>query len=106
MYPSRTLDYRALSALPFCFPTSLGRPVTSPPDSALSALLFRRDRLPFRSHPNTISLNTNRPRMNATFQFTLNGKVQKIATDSRRTLLEVLREDLDLTGTKYGCGEG
>ncbi len=28
------------------------------------------------------------------------------STDPRRTLLEVLREDLDLTGTKYGCGEG
>jgi aerobic-type carbon monoxide dehydrogenase small subunit (CoxS/CutS family) len=26
--------------------------------------------------------------------------------DSQRTLLSVLRDDLDLTGTKYGCGEG
>ncbi|MGI8605158.1 MAG: (2Fe-2S)-binding protein [Verrucomicrobiales bacterium] len=39
-------------------------------------------------------------------KFTLNGKPQNVSTDSRRTLLEVLREDLDLTGTKYGCGEG
>jgi aerobic-type carbon monoxide dehydrogenase small subunit (CoxS/CutS family) len=44
--------------------------------------------------------------MNATVQFTLNGKPQRLATESRRTLLDVLREDLDLTGTKYGCGEG
>jgi aerobic-type carbon monoxide dehydrogenase small subunit (CoxS/CutS family) len=44
--------------------------------------------------------------MNANVQFTLNGKPQRVSTDSRRTLLEVLREDLDLTGTKYGCGEG
>ena len=44
--------------------------------------------------------------MNANVQFTLNGKPQKVSTDSRRTLLEVLREDLNLTGTKYGCGEG
>lgn len=44
--------------------------------------------------------------MNANLQFTLNGKPQRVSTDSRRTLLEVLREDLDLTGTKYGCGEG
>ena len=44
--------------------------------------------------------------MNATVQFTLNGKVQRVSTDSRRPLLEVLREDFDLTGTKYGCGEG
>jgi aerobic-type carbon monoxide dehydrogenase small subunit (CoxS/CutS family) len=44
--------------------------------------------------------------MKTTVQFTLNGKPQRVATDSRRTLLEVLREDFDLTGTKYGCGEG
>jgi carbon-monoxide dehydrogenase small subunit len=44
--------------------------------------------------------------MNTTVQFSLNGKPQRVSTDSRRTLLEVLREDLALTGTKYGCGEG
>ena len=44
--------------------------------------------------------------MKKTVQFTLNGKPQRVTTDSRRTLLEVLREDFDLTGTKYGCGEG
>ena len=44
--------------------------------------------------------------METTVQFTLNGKSQRVNTEGRRTLLEVLREDLDLTGTKYGCGEG
>ncbi len=44
--------------------------------------------------------------MKTTVQFTLNGKPQRAVTDSRRSLLEVLREDFDLTGTKYGCGEG
>ena len=44
--------------------------------------------------------------MKTTVPFTLNGKPQRISADSRRTLLEVLREDLHLTGTKYGCGEG
>src|SRR5438445_13888709 len=44
--------------------------------------------------------------MKADFQYTPNGKPQRISAESRRTLLEVLREDLDLTGTKYGCGEG
>jgi aerobic-type carbon monoxide dehydrogenase small subunit (CoxS/CutS family) len=44
--------------------------------------------------------------MNANLQFTLNGKPHRVATDPGRTLLEVLREDLDLTGTKFGCGEG
>jgi aerobic-type carbon monoxide dehydrogenase small subunit (CoxS/CutS family) len=44
--------------------------------------------------------------MNANLQFTLNGKPQRVTTDSRRTLLDVLREDFGLTGTKFGCGEG
>ena len=44
--------------------------------------------------------------MKTTVQFTLNGKPQRATTDSRRNLLEVLREDFDLTGTKFGCGEG
>jgi aerobic-type carbon monoxide dehydrogenase small subunit (CoxS/CutS family) len=38
--------------------------------------------------------------------FTVNRTTQKVTTDPDRSLLEVLREDLDLTGTKYGCGEG
>lgn len=44
--------------------------------------------------------------MKATLQFTLNGKAQRLSSESKRSLLEVLREDLHLTGTKYGCGEG
>ena len=44
--------------------------------------------------------------MDTTVQFTVNGRAQRISTDSGRTLLDVLREDLNLTGTKYGCGEG
>jgi aerobic-type carbon monoxide dehydrogenase small subunit (CoxS/CutS family) len=44
--------------------------------------------------------------MKTNLQFTLNGKPQRISVESKRTLLDVLREDLDLTGTKYGCGEG
>jgi aerobic-type carbon monoxide dehydrogenase small subunit (CoxS/CutS family) len=38
-------------------------------------------------------------------QLTINGKPTRISSDARRSLLEVLREDLHLTGTKYGCGE-
>jgi aerobic-type carbon monoxide dehydrogenase small subunit (CoxS/CutS family) len=44
--------------------------------------------------------------MNSTIHFTVNRKTHRVETDPRRTLLEVLREDLDLIGTKYGCGEG
>ncbi len=42
----------------------------------------------------------------ATFRFTVNGKAHVVETEPDRPLLEVLREDLGLTGTKYGCGEG
>jgi aerobic-type carbon monoxide dehydrogenase small subunit (CoxS/CutS family) len=43
--------------------------------------------------------------MTETIQFTLNGKPVKLTVDSDRMLLWVLRTDLELTGTKYGCGE-
>ena len=39
-------------------------------------------------------------------KFTLNGKPCEVAVKPWRTLLEMLREDLQLTGVKEGCGEG
>lgn len=36
----------------------------------------------------------------------VNGAGRKVDADSQSSLLSVLREQLDLTGTKYGCGEG
>jgi aerobic-type carbon monoxide dehydrogenase small subunit (CoxS/CutS family) len=36
----------------------------------------------------------------------VNGKRRKLDVDADRFLISVLRDDLDLTGTKYGCGEG
>src|ERR1022692_4361513 len=36
----------------------------------------------------------------------VNGTRRQIDADAERTLLSVLRDDLDLSGTKYGCGEG
>jgi aerobic-type carbon monoxide dehydrogenase small subunit (CoxS/CutS family) len=44
--------------------------------------------------------------MDATITFTVNGESHTLTTDSERPLLDVLREELHLTGTKYGCGEG
>jgi aerobic-type carbon monoxide dehydrogenase small subunit (CoxS/CutS family) len=44
--------------------------------------------------------------MNATIEFTVNAKAVQVVTDPDRPLLDVLREELELTGTKYGCGEG
>ena len=38
--------------------------------------------------------------------FQINGEVRQIAASSTHTLLEVLREELDLTGTKHGCELG
>jgi carbon-monoxide dehydrogenase small subunit len=37
--------------------------------------------------------------------FTLNGKPTKLDVDANRPLMWVLRDDLGLTGTKYGCGQ-
>ncbi len=44
--------------------------------------------------------------MSVTVRFKVNGTERSVATDPQRRLLEVLREELQLTGTKYGCGEG
>jgi aerobic-type carbon monoxide dehydrogenase small subunit (CoxS/CutS family) len=44
--------------------------------------------------------------MEKTISFTLNGKKTDILIDPTNTLLWVLRNQLGLTGTKYGCGMG
>lgn len=44
--------------------------------------------------------------MAVTVSLTVNGEKRSVATEPQRPLLDVLREDLGLTGTKYGCGEG
>ena len=41
-----------------------------------------------------------------TFRFTVNGDAVAVEATGSRRLLDVLREDLGLTGTKEGCGEG
>jgi aerobic-type carbon monoxide dehydrogenase small subunit (CoxS/CutS family) len=42
----------------------------------------------------------------AQFRLTVNGSTRVVDTEPERSLLDVLREDLKLTGAKYGCGEG
>jgi carbon-monoxide dehydrogenase small subunit len=42
----------------------------------------------------------------ATIRFSVNGENRSVAVEPMRRLLDVLREDLHLTGTKEGCGEG
>ncbi len=40
----------------------------------------------------------------ATYKLTVNGQPKEVSADPSTPLLWVLREDLDMTGTKYGCG--
>ena len=39
-------------------------------------------------------------------ELNVNGSKIKVEADADRSLLSLLRDDLDLTGSKYGCGEG
>jgi len=41
-----------------------------------------------------------------TLDFTVNGKRRRVRVPPMKRLLDVLREDCGLTGTKEGCGEG
>ena len=68
--------------------------------AARLAMLVGSNRTPAR-----LTLNQTR-RMNSKFTLTVNGQSRTVSTDPQRPLLDVLREDLQLTGTKYGCGEG
>jgi aerobic-type carbon monoxide dehydrogenase small subunit (CoxS/CutS family) len=43
--------------------------------------------------------------MESTITFIVNGQKQSVSTDPDRPLLDVLREDLQLTACKFGCGE-
>jgi aerobic-type carbon monoxide dehydrogenase small subunit (CoxS/CutS family) len=38
-------------------------------------------------------------------ELTVNGKKRRVEVEPEQSLLSVLRDELDLTGTKYGCGE-
>ena len=42
----------------------------------------------------------------ATIHLAINEESYSVDTDPQTSLLTVLREHLDLTGSKYGCGEG
>ena len=49
---------------------------------------------------------TGTAKQKAHITFTLNGESAEVAFSPHKTLLEVLREDLGLTGTKHGCELG
>jgi len=44
--------------------------------------------------------------MPKTIELDVNGAQRRVEVDPERSLLSVLRDDLGLTGCKYGCGEG
>jgi aerobic-type carbon monoxide dehydrogenase small subunit (CoxS/CutS family) len=44
--------------------------------------------------------------MNQATELHVNGAKRSVKAEAERSLLSVLRDDLDLTGSKYGCGEG
>ena len=44
--------------------------------------------------------------MSQTIEFTLNGKATSVAAPAHRLLLDLLRDEIGLTGTKEGCGTG
>lgn len=50
-------------------------------------------------------LKQEAPKM-VTVRLTVNGEVRQLDLDARQSLLDVLRETLDLTGTKKGCNQG
>jgi aerobic-type carbon monoxide dehydrogenase small subunit (CoxS/CutS family) len=44
--------------------------------------------------------------MTKTLELRVNGARRRVQVDPQQSLLSVLRDDLELTGAKYGCGEG
>jgi aerobic-type carbon monoxide dehydrogenase small subunit (CoxS/CutS family) len=44
--------------------------------------------------------------MASTFELYVNGTRHQVGAEAEASLLGVLRDQLDLTGSKYGCGEG
>lgn len=44
--------------------------------------------------------------MSKNFEIEVNGKKYRVEAEAETSLLTVLRDHLDLTGSKYGCGEG
>src|SRR5271169_1666418 len=61
-----------------------------------------RKEVPLKTPPTSFDLE---PGM-ATIRLTVNGRPYTVDTNPETSLLTTLREQLDLTGSKYGCGEG
>jgi len=66
---------------------------------------FTQDLLPISIDISTAS-TINRHQKLTRMQLTINDKIVSVDVDPRMPLLWVLRDELNLTGTKYGCGVG
>ncbi|MDR9891004.1 aldehyde dehydrogenase iron-sulfur subunit [Pseudenterobacter timonensis] len=58
------------------------------------------------TRPESQKASTTPPPETASVAFTVNGVRQQLEVDTRTTLLDALRENLHLTGTKKGCDHG
>jgi aerobic-type carbon monoxide dehydrogenase small subunit (CoxS/CutS family) len=58
------------------------------------------------NHVQLVSATDGREPMNIRLSLTVNGESRELLVPVHKTLLEVLREDLDLIGTKHGCELG
>jgi aerobic-type carbon monoxide dehydrogenase small subunit (CoxS/CutS family) len=56
--------------------------------------------------PKTLFRKQGANRVANSLELSINGEKRPIDADPERSLLSVLRDDLGLTGAKYGCGEG
>lgn len=59
-----------------------------------------------RESPNTQNEGATRPPVKAKLSIEVNGKLEHLEVDTRTTLLDLLREHLNFTGTKKGCDHG
>lgn len=59
-----------------------------------------------RNHAAVSARGAGSPAMTARVRLTVNGGARQLDIDVRRSLLDVLRDTLDLTGTKKGCDQG
>src|SRR5947209_5732393 len=60
----------------------------------------RRPRIP------ALHKQSHNSRMGQFIDLDVNGATHRVSAAAQRSLLSVLRDELDLTGAKYGCGEG
>jgi xanthine dehydrogenase YagT iron-sulfur-binding subunit len=62
--------------------------------------------VPHRAEAQASSSATGANMAGESVRLVVNGEMQELALDPRQSLLDVLRETLDLTGTKKGCNQG